>query len=179
MPPGITLMAMKFAGKETAATAQGAARESPFFSEAPESAARSSTERFCSDRRFISGNANKAMGFAGEVEKMLRSPEFEELLRKVTRIARDYGNTPKKALSKEDGELLMNFRVNFNAILNDSELRKVLVKCAEGSRIKELARHINSEEAVKAGFDRVTPMVHAEEKFHKTVRALWELRSFF
>ena len=175
MPPGITLMAMKFAGKETAATAQGAARESPFFSEAPESAPKTSTERFCAERRFISGNA-ATPGFPGRVEKMLRSPEFEGLLRKVTTVAREYGKNPKKALSREDGELLLNFRVNFNAILNDSELRKVLVNCADSPKIRELAKYIVSDEAVKAGFARVD--IREGERFHRTLRALWELKSF-
>jgi hypothetical protein len=175
-------MAMKFAGGEMQAQAIGQKAEQAnyFFNEAPESAPRTMAERFCTDRRFISGNA-KSAGFAGRVEAMLKSPEFEELLRKVTKIAKEYGNSPSKALTDEDRRFLINFRVNFNAILNDGKLRETLVNCAKDpkyAKLKELAKNINSDDSVKAGFDRVTPLVSKEEKFHRTAGALWDLKTF-
>ena len=175
-------MAMKFAGGDmpVQAISQRAEQANIFYNEAPESAPRTMAERFCTDRRFISGNA-AVPGFASKVEAMLKSPEFEELLRKVTKVAKEYGNAPSKALSEEDRRLLLNFRVNFNAILNNSDLRKALVKCAEDpkhSKLKVLAKQINADETVRAGFDRVTYLVSKDEKFHRSVRALWELKSF-
>ncbi|MFA5929646.1 MAG: hypothetical protein WC861_02080 [Candidatus Micrarchaeia archaeon] len=175
-------MAMKFASRETQAQTPGqkAGQVGPFFTEAPESAPRAMAERFCTERRFISGNA-AAAGFASSVEAMLKSPEFGELLRNVTKTAREYGKSPSKALSEEDRRLLLNFRVNFNAVLNDSTLRKVLVRCAEDpkySGLMETAKQINSDKTVKAGFDRVTRLVSEDEKFKRSVRALWELKSF-
>jgi len=170
-------MAMKFADGEKQALARLASQADLFFTEAPERAAKEMWERFCTERNFISSNA-RAGGFTGKVESMLRSPEFEARLRHVLKIAQDYGKNPHKALSGADGLILLNFRVNFNAILNDAVLRKVLVKCADGSELKELAKQFISDATVKAGFDRVTYLVHPEEKFQRTWRALWELKSF-
>ena len=175
-------MAMKFAGGEaqTGADSQKTGQISFFFNEASESAPKAVVERFCTERRFISGNA-ASPGFAGAIEMMLKSPEFGDLLDRVKKVAKEYGNTPSKALTDEDRRLLLNFRVNFNAILNDSNLRKALVKCTEDPKcveLKETAKQINSDKVVKAGFDRVTHLVSEDEKFKRTVRALWELKSF-
>ena len=175
-------MAMKFASGEMPIQAvnQKTEQANYFFNEAPESAPRTMVESFCTDRRFISGNA-KSEGFAGRVEAMLKSPEFENLLRKVTKVAKDHGNAPSKALIEEDRRLLLHFRVNFNAILNDGKLRETLVKCAKDpkyAKLKELAKQINSDETVKAGFEKVTYLVSKEEKFRKTPGALWDLKAF-
>lgn len=172
-------MAMKFAGAAAQADAKAAGGADPFFAEAASGASKWMVERFCTERKFISANA-AARGFAGKVEAMIRSPEFADMLRNVAKVARECGKSPQRPIGEADRRLLLNFRVNFNAMLNDGALRGVLVRCAQepgNSRLKELIRPFISDPVARAGLDRVTYLMAPGEKFRRTVRALWELQS--
>lgn len=68
--------------------------------------------------------------------------------------------------------------MNFNAVLKDSSLRKVLVKCmddADYSKLKSMAVKMHKDTEVKAGFDSVTFLVRPEEKFRLTLGAMLDL----
>ena len=130
------------------------------------------------DRYFISKNANSP-NFADEMKDMLKPENFKPVLEEVLSIAKDYGQNPGKQITKEDEALLLNFRVNLNAILNNEGLREMLVECSkENTELYDLIKSVNSDPAVKLGFDRVTPLVKEEEKFRGKPGALWDLRSF-
>ena len=124
-------------------------------------------QKMINDRGFISKNTNPNL--ANDLVKMLKPGNYEPLFNKVMEVATEYGKNPAKPLSAEDSTVLLNFRVNLNAILKDQKLRDTLVDCASAdSKLKDLIKNMNSA-VVRAGFKLVTPQLKEDEKL-----TVWE-----